>query len=166
LEGGMFNKFIFTDGMKSEKIIEHLGAQYMNGSFGSVAQAPEGTAAAKAFNDAYLAKYSKRVPQPYIDTAYDATYLLALAAEKAGTTSDGEAIVKALHAVSTPPGEEILPGQFAKALKLLENGKKVDWTGAAGQENFDENGDISTSFAEWQIKGGHIETVRVFDPSK
>src|SRR5699024_6973514 len=66
LEGGMFNKFIFTDGMKSEKIIEHLGAQYMNGSFGSVAHPPEGTPAAKAFNDAYLAKYGKRVPQPYI----------------------------------------------------------------------------------------------------
>lgn len=166
LEGGMFNKFIFTDGMKSEKVIEHLGAQYMNGSFGSVAQAPEGTPSAKAFNDAYLAKYGKRVPQPYIDTSYDATYLLALAAQKAGTTTDGAAIAKALHAVSNPPGEVIIPGQFAKAVKLLKAGKKIDWTGAAGQENFDKNGDISTSFAEWAIKDGHIETVRVFDPSK
>lgn len=166
LEGGMFSEFIFTDGMKSEKVIEHIGAQYMNGSFGSVAHPPEGTAAAKAFNEAYLDKYGKRVPQPYIDTSYDATYLLALAAQKAGTTTNGEAIKKALHAVSAPPGVEVQPGQFAKAKKLLEQGKKIDWTGAAGEENFDKNGDIATSFAEWAMKDGDIVSVRVFNPAK
>lgn len=166
LEGGMFNKFIFTDGMKSEKVIEHIGAKYMNGAFGSVAQAPEGTPAAKYFNKTYLAKYGKRVPQPYIDTSYDAVYLLALAAQKAGTTTDGAAIIKALHEVSAPPGVEILPGEFAKAKKLLKEGKKINWTGAAGEEDFDKNGDISTSFAEWEIKDGKIVTVRVFDPTK
>src|SRR5699024_8854383 len=118
LEGGMFNKFIFTDGMKSEETIENIGAEYMNGSFGSAAQAPEGTPAATYFDKAYKKKYGKRVPQPNIDTSYDAVYLLALAAQKAGTTTDGEAIKKALHAVSSAPGEEIIPGQFAKAVKL------------------------------------------------
>jgi len=164
LEGGMFNKFIFTDGMKSEKIIEDIGGQYMNGSFGTVAHAPEGTPAAEHFEDAYKAKYGKRVPQPYINTSYDATYLLALAAQKAGTTTDGEAIAKALHEVSNPPGEEIIPGEFAKAIKLLKDGKQINWTGASGDENFDENGDISSEFAEWVMKDDHIEAIRVFNP--
>lgn len=166
LEGGMFNKFIFTDGMKSEKIIQNIGAKYMNGSFGSAAQAPEGTPAASYFDKAYNAKYGKRVPQPYIDTSYDAVYLLALAAQKAGTTTDGAAIAKALHEVSTAPGVEIIPGEFAKAVKLLKEGKQINWTGAAGEEDFDKNGDIASSFAEWAIKDGHIVTLRVFDPSK
>lgn len=166
LEGGMFDKFIFTDGMKSEKVIEDIGGKYMNGSFGTVAHAPEGTPAAKHFEDAYKAKYGKRVPQPYINTSYDATYLLALAAQKAGTTTDGEAIAKALHEVSNPPGEEIIPGQFAKAVKLLKDGKQINWTGASGGENFDENGDISSDFAEWVMKDDHIEAIRVFNPIK
>lgn len=165
LEGAMFDQFIFTDGMKAPSLIDNLGAQYLNGSFGTAAQAPEGTQAAQHFDEAYKAMYGERVPQPYIDTSYDAVYLLALAAQKAGTTTDGEAIKKALHEVSTPPGEDILPGQFAKAVKLLEQGKEINWTGAAGEQNFDEHGDVSSTFAEWAIKDGEIVTLRVFDPA-
>lgn len=165
LEGAMFNKFIFTDGMKTEKLVEDIGAQYLNGSFGSIARTPQGDAS-KAFNKAYNAKYGERPPQPYIDTSYDAVYLLALAAQKAGTTTNGEAIKKALHAVSNPPGEKILPGQWKKAVKLLEQGKKIDWTGAAGGENFDENGDISTAFAEWAFEDGKIVIRRIVSNPK
>lgn len=166
LEGGMFTKFIFTDGMKSPEIIQHLGAQYLNGSVGTAAQALEDSQAAQHFDKAYNAEYGKRVPQPYIDTAYDAVYLLALAAQKAGTTTDGTAIRDALRDVATPPGEEILPGQWAKAVKLLKEGKDINWTGAAGTEDFDKHGDVSGTFAEWAIKDGKIVTVRVFDPSQ
>lgn len=164
LEGAMFTKFIFTDGMKTEQLVENIGAQYLNGSFGSIARTPQGEAA-KRFNQAYESKYGKRPPQPYIDTAYDAVYLLALAAQKAGTTTDGEAIKKALHAVSTPPGEEILPGEWDKAVKLLEQGKEINWTGAAGGEDFDKNGDISTAFAEWAFEDGQIVIRRIINPS-
>lgn len=164
LEGGMFSKFIFTDGMKTEKLVEDIGAQYMNGSFGSIARTPQGDAA-KLFNEAYKAKYGKRVPQPYIDTSYDAVYLLALAAQKAGTTTDGAAITKALHAVSNPPGEKILPGQWEKAVKLLKEGKQINWVGAAGGEDFDKNGDISTAFAEWAFEDGKIVIRRILKGS-
>lgn len=165
LEGAMFTKFIFSDGMKTEKLVKDIGAQYLNGSWGTIARTPQGKAA-KLFTEAYDAKYGKRPPQPYIDTSYDAVYLLALAAQKAGTTTDGAAIAKALHEVSNPPGEKILPGDWAKAVKLLEQGKQIDWTGAAGTENFDQNGDISTQFAEWAFEDGKIVIRRIVDPSK
>ncbi len=166
LEGGMFTKFIFTDGMKSLNIIKNIGAQYLNGSVGTAAQALEDSDAAKRFDEAYKKENGERVPQPYIDTAYDAVYLLALAAQKAGTTTDGTAIRDALTEISNPPGEEILPGEWAKAVKLLKEGKDINWTGAAGAEDFDKHGDVTGTFAEWQIKDGQIVTVRVFDPSE
>lgn len=165
LEGGMFTKFILSDGMKSPDIIKHLGAKYMNGSVGTVAQVEKGSKATEHFEKAYQDEYGKRVPQPYIDTSYDAVYLIALAAEKAGTTTDGKAIRDALTEISNPPGEEILPGQWAQAVKLIKAGKKVNWTGAAGEENFDENGDVAGTFAEWEYKDGKIVTNRVFNPA-
>ena len=35
LEEGLFDSFIFTDGMKAEKVIETIGAQYLDGTFGT-----------------------------------------------------------------------------------------------------------------------------------
>lgn len=165
LENAMFTKFFFTDGMKSPVIIKNLGAKYLNGSLGTVAQARKGTPAAKHFANAYKKAYGELPPQPYIDTAYDATYILALAAEKAGDTTDGTKIRDAIRDVANPPGTKIYPGQWAKAVKLIKAGKDIDWVGAAGEENFDKNGDVTGTYAEWTIKNGKIETVKLFNPA-
>lgn len=164
LEGGMFNKFFFTDGMKSPEIIKNLGAKYMNGSLGTTPQGEKGTRAAKHFAAAYKKMYGKLPPQPYIDTAYDATYILALAAEKAGTTTDSTKIRDAMRDVANPPGVKIYPGQWKKAVRLIKEGKDINWVGAAGDENFDKHGDVTGTYAEWAIKNGKIVTVRVFKP--
>jgi ABC-type branched-subunit amino acid transport system substrate-binding protein len=166
LEGGMFTQFIFSDGMKSPDIVKHIGAKYLNNSFGTVAQVRADSAAAEHFQKAYKEEYGKNVPQPYIDTSYDAVYLIALAAQKAGTTTDGSAIRDALTDVSNPPGQEILPGDWSKAAQTLKDDKKVNWTGAAGEENFDKHGDVAGTFAEWKYKNGKVTTLRVFNPAK
>ena len=80
LEGGYFSEFMFTDGMKSPQIVENLGAQYLNGSFGTAAEARDDTDAAQHFKAAYQAAFGELPPVPYIDTAYDAVYSIALAA--------------------------------------------------------------------------------------
>lgn len=166
LEGGMFNKFFFTDGMKSPVLVKDLGAKYLNGSLGTTPQARKNTPGAKFFENAYKKAYGSLPPQPYIDTAFDATYILALAAEKAGTTTNSVKIRNALRQVANPPGVKIYPGQWSKAVKLIKAGKAINWVGAAGDENFDKNGDVSGTYAEWTIKNGKIETVRVFNPGK
>ena len=35
IEEGFFGKFIFSDGLKAQKIIDNIGAQYLEGAFGS-----------------------------------------------------------------------------------------------------------------------------------
>ncbi|MGN8159009.1 ABC transporter substrate-binding protein [Salinisphaera sp. SWV1] len=166
LEGGKFNRFFFADGMKSTTLVKNLGAKYLNGSLGTVPQANTDTPAAKHFEAAYKKAYGQLPPQPYIDTAYDATYLLALAAEDAKTTTDSKAIKDHLRDVADPPGVKIYPGQWKKAVKLLQAGKKIDYVGAAGDENFDQHGDVAGSYAKWAIKNGKIQTVNIFTPSK
>jgi ABC-type branched-subunit amino acid transport system substrate-binding protein len=162
LEGGTFAKFIFTDGMKGPEMITSIGAQYLNGSFGTSPEALAGEPASR-FKKAYEKAYGELPPKPYIDSAYDATMLLGLAAAKAGTT-DGKAIRDALRAVANPPGEEILPGDFAKALAAIKAGKDIDYVGAAGSQNLDADGDVPGTFAHWAVKDGEIVTVEVFEP--
>lgn len=161
LQGGFFSKFVFTDGMKAPEIIQAIGAKYLNGSF---ATAPQAAGQASAlFKKAYEAKFGQLPPKPFIDSAYDATILLALAAEKAGSNKP-KAIRDALRAVANPPGTRVLPGQFAKARKLLAAGQEIDYVGAAGPQNFDAAGDVAGTYAHWEIKHGKIVTIRVFAP--
>jgi hypothetical protein len=115
------------------------------------------------FEAAYEASYGKKPPLPFIDTAYDATYLLALAIEKAGST-DGAKVRDALRPIANPPGEPILPGEWAKAKRLIAEGKDIDYVGASGSQNFDAAGDVPGTFGVWTVKGGEITTLKIVEP--
>jgi ABC-type branched-subunit amino acid transport system substrate-binding protein len=162
LEGGVFSKFIFTDGLKAPELVEALGAEYLNGTFGTTAKSLESDGG-KHFAEAWAAEYGAASDKPYHDTAYDAVYLLALAAVKAGST-DPAAVRDALRDVANPPGETVGPGQYAKAVELLQAGTDIDYEGAAGSQNFDSNGDVAGTFELWEIKDGKFVTERVFEP--
>ena len=62
--------------------------------------------------------------------AYDASALILLAMQSAG--SDGQCGLQGSHrcAVANAPGEEIFPGELAKALGILADGGDVDYVGA------------------------------------
>ncbi|MEM6446753.1 MAG: ABC transporter substrate-binding protein [Cyanobacteria bacterium P01_D01_bin.123] len=163
LEEGFFTDFVFTDGMKAPEVIEQIGAEFLNGAFGTVPQAITDSDSYGAFVAAYEAEYGELPPKPYIDGAYDAVMVLALAMEKAGST-DGAAIRDAIRDVANTPGEPILPGEWAKAKAAIAEGKDIDYVGAAGAVDFDDNGDVAGAFAHWAIEDGELVTVEVFEP--
>ncbi|MDR9432975.1 MAG: ABC transporter substrate-binding protein [Spiribacter sp.] len=163
LEGGHFSEFMFTDGMKSPQIVENLGAQYLNGSFGTAAEARDDTDAAQHFRGAYEESYGELPPVPYIDTAYDAVYSIALAAV-AGNSTDPVSIRDHLRVINQPDGEVVGPGEFARAVERLKAGGAINYQGASGSVDFDANGDVGGTFAHWEIQEGEYVTVRIFEP--
>ena len=163
LEGGLFDRFVFTDGMKAPEVIEAIGADFLEGAFGTVAQSATESEAYTRFTSAYENTYGELPPKPYIDTAYDALMILALALEQAGDT-DGEMVRDAMREVANAPGLEIKPGEWVKAVEAIANGEDIDYVGASGSMEFDDNGDVAGSFAHWAIQSGEIVTVKVFEP--
>lgn len=163
LEEGFFSEFVFTDGMKAPEVIEQIGGEFLEGAFGTVPQALTEADSYQAFVEAYEDAYGELPPKPYIDGAYDAVMVLAMAMEKAGST-DGEAIRDAMRDVANAPGEPILPGEWAKAKAAIAAGQDIDYIGAAGSVDFDDNGDVAGAFAHWAIEGGELVTVEVFEP--
>ncbi len=163
LEGGFFERFVFTDGLRSPEMISAIGAEHMDGTIGSAPRAMEGSEAAEYFREAYEAAYGELPPQPFIDSAYDAVYLIALAAQRAGVL-DRVAIRDNLRAVANPPGEVVGPGDWARAVELLAAGQEVNYEGASGSVDLDENGDVPGTFAHWRVEGGEIRDIRVFAP--
>lgn len=159
LEEGFFDRFVFTDGMKTNQLVEDIGAEFMNGMFGTAAGSVESDASAN-FAAAYEAEFGELPPLPYIDSGYDAAMIMALAIEKAGST-DGTAIRDALREVANAPGEIVGPGDFARAKELIAAGTDINYEGAAGSHDFDENGDVAGTFEHWAVMDGAITTVEM-----
>ena len=163
LENGFFKRFILTDGMKDQSILNEIGAKNLEGSFGVAPEAPAESDALKRFNAAYQGATKHPVDSLFIRETYDAVMLLALAIEKAGSV-DRTAIRNALRPVANPPGEAVLPNEWKKAKQLIAEGKDVDYVGAAGPHNFDEVGDVAGSIGHFEVKNGKFETVEVVRP--
>jgi ABC-type branched-subunit amino acid transport system substrate-binding protein len=157
VDGAFFNKFVFIDGMKSTELVDAIGAKFLDGSIGT---APDAGDSARLFRAAYEAEHGEAPPLPFIDTFYDAAFILALAIEKAGTT-DGAAVRDAIRLVANPPGQPILAGEWETARRLIAAGTDIDYAGAAGSQNFDTAGDVPGSFGIWTIADGEIKTLRI-----
>ena len=80
----------------------------------------------------------------YGPESYDATILAALAAVK-GKGTDGETIQKNLAAVSGANGGEECKS-FADCVKLLDDGKDIQYKGQAGVGPFNADNDPSSAF--------------------
>ena len=96
---------------------------------------------------------------------YDATVLIALAAAKAGSTTDATAIRDALRDVANAPGAIVGPGRdgIFKAFSLIAEGKDVNYEGASGIVDLDENGDVFGPIEIWQVEGGEIVSTGRFE---
>ena len=157
LEGGYIDTFLLCDGTKSPDMNEAVGVELLEGTYGTAAGSPV-TDIRRDFDAAYEASFAVLPPLPYIDTTYDAVVLIALAAAKAGTTTDSAAIRDALRDVANPGGEVVGPGVdgIKRALDLIAQGKDINYEGAGGSQDFDENGDVISTIEIWKIENGKI----------
>ena len=152
-------KFLLNDGMNSTDFITAVGAEYLEGAYGTSSGTTE-TASTKYFYDNYAAMSGGIEPSaPAADRSYDAGAIVGLAVAKAGK-AEAVAIRDAIRSVVDPAGEVIFAGpeEFKKALALIADGKAINYQGVTGSVAFDENGDISGPFRLWQIKGGEVVT--------
>ena len=145
LENGLFGKFMAADGMFDTSVIEQIGADALRGNI-LITQATSDVedASYKAFADAFTAAGYDPIA-PYAAHGYDAAFLIALAIEKAGAAERGK-ISAALRSVASPPGMVIRPGEWEKAKAALAAGGDVNYEGAAGNADFDGNGDVGGIF--------------------
>jgi ABC-type branched-subunit amino acid transport system substrate-binding protein len=160
ISGGRPAKFLLNDGLNSSDFIKAVGAKYLNDAYGTSSGTSE-TASTKYFNDNFEAFSGGIKPDaPAADRSYDAGAVVALAVAKAGK-SDAAAIKAAIPQVVAQDGEPIHAGkaEFAKALKLISEGKPIKYQGVIGPVSFDQYGDITGPFRLWRIQNGEVKTI-------
>jgi ABC-type branched-subunit amino acid transport system substrate-binding protein len=161
-----YKKFLFCDGTKSVDIIKALGAENLEGQKGT-APSTVGGKPAELFNKYFEAEFGQLPNLPYITNAYDGAAIIGLAAYAAhvkGKKLTSKNIRDNMRYVSNPPGEVVLPGEFKKAFRLLKQGKKINYEGAAGSQDFDIYGDVITPIEIFEYRGGEIVTLRLETP--
>ncbi len=117
----------------------------------------EGVAGGSRAHESFLALMGERKPYPFASQAYDQIQLVALAIEAAGAAT-GEAINRVMREVSGPPGTVVT--SFEEGVGELRRGGRINYEGASGPIDFDENGNISRgNFSVAKVeKGAIVET--------
>jgi ABC-type branched-subunit amino acid transport system substrate-binding protein len=92
----------------------------------------------------------------FAENAYDAMNIIALALEASKEVSR-EGILKNIRKVSSPPGKRVT--NFAEGAEVLRQGKKVDYDGVAGSQDFDEYGNAITYLRIVEIQEGKLKRI-------
>jgi ABC-type branched-subunit amino acid transport system substrate-binding protein len=155
--------FLFTDGTKSEELAAAVGPSKLEGMLGTAPGVAVGEAFLK-FDADYTTEFGEFPTSPFIANAYDATAVMGLAAYAAtikGLPANSSTIRDQLRIVANPPGTFIGPGEFELAFKMLAAGKPINYEGASGAVDFDQNGDVIAPIEVWRFKAGKIVTYRM-----
>ena len=166
LDGGYFDKFLLVDASKDVELLEAIGWEALEGSMGTSPGSPPDRQESSAFYRAYTDYYDVEThPESFVAESYDATVVIALAAAKAGSVTDPVAIRDALRSVANSPGEEVGPGieEIKRALALIADGKDINYQGASGNTDFDDNGDVDGFIEIWKVEGGEIRSTGRFE---
>ncbi len=144
--------WLLSEGLRDETLAEMVGKDTAGNYIiaGLKGTTPDPRAAGpsyETFKQNYIAEYGKE-PTTYCSNSYDAAAVVALAIEKAGEAS-GTAIRDSIRDVANPPGEEV--SDIGEALRLIREGKEINYQGASGEITFDENGDVFGVYCEFSI---------------
>jgi ABC-type branched-subunit amino acid transport system substrate-binding protein len=155
-------KSFMTEAMRNADELKKIGAQATDGLRGT-APTSEDAPARDAFDELFTAEAKEGSPLTGFEGAsFDAVMVAFLAALQAGSSEPAD-LKEELAAVSGPPGEKYTFEQLDEAIQAILDGEDVDYEGAWGPINFDENGDPGSAIYEvWQFDGGEVATLDTF----
>jgi neutral amino acid transport system substrate-binding protein len=157
-------QILLTDGVKSDTFPEQVGKSsegkyILSGAIGTV-PGSDGKAL-EAFRKLWQEKKGGS-PGEYAPQAWDAAALLVLSAQ-AAKENTGTGIASKIREVSNAPGTEVT--DVCEGLKLLKEGKDINYQGASGNVDVDANGDVVGVYDVWTVgDDGKIKTIDKVSP--
>lgn len=154
---------MLPDGAYSPKFPEQVGKS-SDGKFiieGAIGTVPGAHGKAlEDFNKKWSA--SGKPLTAYLQHSWDAAVLLMLAAQSAKANT-GEGIKSNIREVAGGSGQEV--SDVCEGLKLLKEGKKINYQGASGNVDIDAQGDVIGAYDIWQVQpDGTLKVIDTVDP--
>jgi branched-chain amino acid transport system substrate-binding protein len=152
-------KSFVTDGLASGDLPKDAGREATEGMRGTAPGSPDTGSASEAFDKLYT-----DAPGPDRQTFdaqnFDAVILCYLAAVAAGST-DGADMAGELQGITGPGGDKYTWEQLPDAIRALQDGNDIDYEGAAGPIDLNEDGDpVSGVYDLFRYRNGEVD---IFD---
>ncbi len=144
-------QIMLTDGVKTEDFPAQVG-QDVDGKpiiAGAIGTVPGADGVGLAALEALIQEKLGKAPGAFVPQTWDATSLLMLAAQAAGENT-GTGIQSKLRDVANAPGQEV--NDICEGLKLLQEGEEINFQGASGNVDIDENGDVIGNYDVWTVQ--------------
>lgn len=148
-----------TDGLYSGDLAADIGASG-EGLRGTFPGTPEDAQQSVAFDKLWNQSEPTDVERLAFDAQqFDAVTLCYLAAVAAGST-DGQEMADALIDLTAPGGTEYTWEELPAAVQALQDGEDIDYQGAAGSLDLNEDGDATGEVYDlYQFTGGSADVV-------
>jgi branched-chain amino acid transport system substrate-binding protein len=155
-EAGNTAKIVIPGWAFGPSLVSALGNEVLEGLivFDSVPDAE--SKAFAAFDAGYKAAMgTSGASNVYAAMCYDMVNVLALALQKAGPAAGNDQVAAVIREIAGPPGQSV--GSFAEGKAALKAGQKINYEGASGPLDFDENGDAISIFGVNVVRGGKLD---------
>lgn len=144
---------LLTDGVKADNFPEQVGKSADNKFLlsGAIGTVPGSDGKALAALKKIWQEKKNSAPGEYVPQTWDAAALLVLAAQ-AAKDNTGVGIAGKLREVANGAGAgstEVT--DVCEGLKLLKEGKKINYQGASGNVDIDANGDVVGVYDVWTV---------------
>lgn len=156
---------LLTDGVYSEEFVNDVGRtpageSIIGGALGTVPGASG--EALNQLTQKWQEDTGKEVTA-FVPHTWDAAVIMMLAAELADENT-GVAIKDNFRNVANAPGTEV--SDPCEAMELVRNGEEINYQGASGNIEFDENGDTVGSYDVWTVQSqGSLEVIDQVKPA-
>jgi branched-chain amino acid transport system substrate-binding protein len=155
LDTGAFETFYLPDGMVGQQLATDIGSG-LNDSYGAIPGIDnEGSARFQEMTQANEPSFDGT--SSFAPESYDAMALILLAMHAAGSSNSADWTTK-VEELANAPGEQIIPGDLARAMELISAGTDIDYVGASGVELIGP-GESAGNYREVEFADGTINTV-------
>ncbi|UJR86126.1 Hypothetical protein I5071_82070 [Sandaracinus amylolyticus] len=138
-----------ADALRQPAFVEEAGSGVLTGFLGTAPLTDPETPANNAFRAAYAATFG-REPATFDASFYDAAALILLSIAAAGI-DEPVAMRDALRTLSDPSGVVVRAGSLAEGIRLLRDGRVINYEGASGPVDVDELGEVEGVFEVWRV---------------
>ncbi|ERN40083.1 ABC-type branched-chain amino acid transporter (periplasmic) [Rubidibacter lacunae KORDI 51-2] len=158
---------LLTDGVYSPDFVKSVGkgaggSSVLGGDIEVLGTVPGADGQALESLTTLWAEDTGKELTAFVPHSWDAAILLMLAAQAAGENT-GPGIQANLQAVANEPGQEV--SDVCEAMELLRNGEEINYQGASGDIELDDNGDTVGAYDVWTVsEDGSLETIGTVNP--
>lgn len=154
--------FMMSDGAYDRSLLTRVkDVTNLEGAIGTSPSGPDPETAEGAPLKEFVRRYKARFgrePSIFVENAYDSMYAAAIAMEISGSSEAGPAIRDAMTKVSVPGGKKVHAGDWNAIRTAIRAGEAIDFEGASGNVDFDENGDVKPpyNYIVWKVQDGAL----------